>query len=150
MTLMSSPCGCVDRKNCVGSASSWNRKPWSAVMKMLVALALASLLHQVDNVAQRVLGGLEDLALGARLVAGGVDPVVVDVQDPVVLEELAPLVGAQCLEVLGLDRRAADPQGSCCGRRCRSSAGRRRARSCASGECLSVECGSSAAMPSCV
>ena len=60
---------------------------------MLVALALASLLHQVDEVAQRVLDGLEDLALGAGLVAGRVDAVVVDVQDPVVLEELTPLLG---------------------------------------------------------
>ena len=89
-------------------ASSWNRKPWSAVMKMLVALALASLLHQVDQLAQRVLDGLEDLAFGAGLVPGGVDPVVVDVQDPVGLVQLAPLLGVQGLEVLGLDRRATD------------------------------------------
>ena len=93
MTWMSSPCGCVGEEERLGAAaSSWNRKPWSAVTKMLVALAFASLLHQVDQLAQRVLGGLEDLALGARLVAGRVDAVVVDVQDLVALEELAPLV----------------------------------------------------------
>ena len=66
------------------------------------------LLHEVDDVAQRVLDGLEDLPFGAGLVAGGVDPVVVDVQDPIGLVELPPLVGVQGLEVLGLDRRAAD------------------------------------------
>ncbi len=56
-------------------------------------VGIGQLLHQVDDVAQRVLHGLEDLALGAGLVPGGVDPVVVDVQDPVGLVELAPLVG---------------------------------------------------------
>ena len=102
-------------------------------------VGVRDLLHQVDDVAQRVLDGLEDLSLGARLVAGGVDAVVVDVQDPVGLEELATLLGAEGLEVLGLDRRAADAsQGSCGGGRCRWSAGRRRARSCASAECLRV------------
>lgn len=65
------------------------------------------LLHEIDDVAQGVLDGLEDLALSARLVSGGVNAIVVDVQDPIGFVKFPTLVCAQCLEVLGLDRRTA-------------------------------------------
>ena len=76
---------------------------------MLVALALASFFTRSTKSRSVSLDGLEDLPLGAGLVPGGVDPVVVDVQDPVGLVELATLVGVQSLEVLGLDRGATHP-----------------------------------------
>ena len=115
---------------------------------MLVALAFASFFTRSTISRSVVLGRLEDLALGARLVAGGVDPVVVDVQDPVGLEELAPLVGAQRLEVLGLDRRAADALKDLAAER---GAVRRLVvgeHGLAVGGVLERRCGSSAAMPS--
>ena len=93
-------------------------------------VGVGQLLHEVDDVAQRVFDGFEYLPFGARLVTGGVDPVVIDVQDSVGLEELSPLVGVQGLEVLGLDRHAANAlEDLTAGRRYRSSAGRPRARS---------------------
>ena len=111
-------------------------------------VGVRGLLHQVDDVAQRVLDGLEHLPLGAGLVPCGVDPVVVDVQDPVVLEQFAPLFGAQGLEVLGLDRRPTDALKDLRAGPVPLVGWPSASTVLPSGECLRVECGSSAAMPS--
>ncbi|MPM53956.1 hypothetical protein SDC9_100728 [bioreactor metagenome] len=66
------------------------------------------LFHQVHEVAKRVVHRLEHLTLGAGFIPRGVDPVVVDVQNPVGLVQFAPLIGVEGLEVLGLDRGASD------------------------------------------
>ena len=105
---MSSPCGWVDRKNASAQRLVLEQEAVVSRDEDVGGVGVGQLLHQVDDVAQRVLDGLEDLPFGAGLVPGGVDPVVVDVQHPVGLVELSPLVGVQGLEVLGLDRRAAD------------------------------------------
>ena len=90
---MSSPCGCVERKNCVGEGIVLEQEAVVSGDEDVGGVGVGQLLHEVDQLAQGVLDGLEDLPLGARLVAGRVDAVVVDVQDPVALVELAPLVG---------------------------------------------------------
>ena len=105
---MSSPCGWVDRKNVSARGFVLEQEAVVSRDEDVGGVGAGQLLHEVDDVAQRVFDGFEDLPFGAGLVAGGVDPVVVDVQDSIGLVELSPLVGVQGLEVLGLDRRAAD------------------------------------------
>ena len=76
--------------------------------KDIGGVRVSRLLHQVHQFADRLVCRLKDAAFGALLVAGGVNHVVVDVQHAVVLEEFAPLVWAECLEVLGLYRGTAN------------------------------------------
>ena len=61
-------------------------------------------LDQVHQIAQRVVGGLEHLPLGGRLVADCVDPVVVDVQHLVCTVEFAQLTARHRQHFLGPDR----------------------------------------------
>ena len=145
---MLSPWGCLGEEELLRQRFVLEQEAVVGGDEDVGGVGVRRLLHQVDQLAQRLLGGLEDAALGALLVAGRVDDVVVDVQDAVVLEELATLLGAECLEVLGLDRRA--PTLSRIFLRIAvplvgwSSA----STVLPSAECLRVRCGSSAAMPS--
>ena len=70
-------------------------------------VGVGGLLDQINQLGKCELGGFEDPALGAGLVANRVDDVVEDVQNSVALEHLPPLVCGQGPEGLGLDGAAA-------------------------------------------
>ena len=96
------------KEELVGQLRVLEQEPVVSGHEDVGGVGVRGLLHQVDKVAECILHGLEYLPLGSRLVACSVDSVVVEVQHPVVLEELAPFLGAECFEVFGLEGGAAD------------------------------------------
>ena len=105
---MLSPCGFCERKNWSGSSVVLEQESVICSHEEVRGVGVGRLLDQVDEVTKCVICCFEDLTLGAHLVAGRVNSVVVDVQHLAVLEQFSSLVGAKSPEVLRLDRCAAD------------------------------------------
>ena len=72
----------------------------------VVDVGVRQFLHQSDQILDGILAGAEGVWLGGLLVPGGVDLIVVDVEQPVVLDEVPSFTGLHAEERIGLDRCA--------------------------------------------